>query len=229
MRSRRIRCARVPLQPGEHDRVRSLPFCVHGRPAACVRRWSGRGRKRQWTSDTMEQERGENVLGCGFRQQIRTPRARYTPSGLKFQRDGPPTAADHEIGPLSAISAPFGLKLRGTHALAQPQGAGDRGGGPGALTYWAVPPRPLVCMVQARLLFAQQRDGGEPTCHGEEWWTYLCAAEESWGRRWNASGVVASREWVWVVMTSEQEAHGGGRSGQQPNGKCPSPRVRRTL
>jgi len=32
-----------------------------------------------------------------------------------------------------------------------------------------------------------------------------------------------------VVMKSEQEAHGGGRSGQQLNGKCPSPRVRHTL
>jgi hypothetical protein len=41
--------------------------------------------------------------------------------------------------------------------------------------------------------------------------------------RWKAYGVVVAREGVWVGMKSELEAHGGGRSGQQPNGKCPSP------
>ena len=86
-----------------------------------------------------------------------------------------------------------------------------------------------MCMVQPRLLLAQQRDEEAPACHGGERWTYLYAAEQSWGMRWKACGVVAAREGVWVVMKSEQEAHGGGRSGQQLNGKCPSPRVRRTL
>jgi hypothetical protein len=47
--------------------------------------------------------------------------------------------------------------------------------------------------------------------------------------RWKASGAVVAREGVWVVMKSELEAHGGGRSGQQPNGKVSFPRVRRTL
>lgn len=84
-------------------------------------------------------------------------------------------------------------------------------------------------MVQPRLLLVQQRDEEAPACHGGERWTYLYAAEESWGRRWKACGVVAAREGVWMVMESEQEAHGGGRSGQQPNGKVSFPRVRRTL
>ena len=84
-------------------------------------------------------------------------------------------------------------------------------------------------MVQPRLLLAQQRDEEAVACHGGEWWTYLHAAEDTRGRRWKDEGVVAAREGVWVGMKSELEAHSGGRSGQQPNGKCPSPRVRRTL
>jgi len=124
MRSRRIHLSCPSLAVREQACMCLLPFCERRRPAVPVRPCSGSWRKRQWKSDTMEQERGENVLGCGFRQQIRTPRARYTPSGLKSQRDGPPTAADHEIGPFSAISAPFGLKRGGMHALVHRRAGG---------------------------------------------------------------------------------------------------------
>lgn len=218
-----------PFAVGEQACMRPLPFHERGWPAVSVRPFSGCVRKRQWNSDTIEQEHSENVLAGRFRQRIRAPRARFTPSGLKFLRDGLPTAADHEIVPFSAISAPFGLKLGGSSALVQPQAAGDGGGEPCALAYSAVPRRPRVCVGQPHLLLVQQRAEGARICHGGERWTYFPAAGEWRGRRGEASGVVAVREGVWVVTKSAVEPSEGVCSGPPLNGKCPSPRVRRTL
>jgi hypothetical protein len=153
---------------GEQACMHPLPLCEHGWPDVPVQPCSGSGRRRRWNSMRSERDDSEKLLGSRFRHHIRAPRARVTPFGLKFQRDGPPAAAAHELVPFSAISAPFGPKRRGKHALAHKQPRGDVCGGHGVLTYWAGPPRPLVCMVQPRLLLAQQRDGGAPACHGGE-------------------------------------------------------------
>jgi hypothetical protein len=60
-------------------------------------------------------------------------------------------------------------------------------------------------------------------CHGEERSSYFHTAEESWGRRWKASGVVAAREGVLVGMKSEQEANGSGHPGDQPTDQTSLP------